>query len=855
MRQLPTGTVTFLFTDIEASTRLLRELGDRYYELLERHHRVLREAIGAAGGLEVSTHGDAFFAVFTDPDDAIRAAAAAQRALDEQDWPNGRKPRVRMGLHTGEGVVGVDDYVGLAVHAAARIAGAAHGNQVVLTRATRDAAARDPDVVELGHHVLKNLEEPVELFQLVVDGLPREFPPLKTLTNANLPLPPTPFVGRTRELRLVRDLLLRDDVRLVTLTGPGGTGKTRLALEVTRELVEKFPNGVSYAALATLTDPALVEPAAADALGVEESGRSLAQALDDYLADRQLLLVLDNFEHVMPAAPAVARLLAKAPGLKVLVTSRERLHLSGEREYSVPPLPPAEAVALFTERARAALPTFEDDELERAAIEEICRRLDRLPLAIELAAARVKLLSPRALEGRLGRRLQLLTGGARDLPERQQTLRATIDWSYELLITAERRLLARLAVFPAGCTLEAAEQVCDASLDELASLVDKSLLGRDVDRDDVRFTLLETIRDYALERLREQGELEELRARHARYFVRFAEGVQGDLRGAGQARALRALESEHPNLRAALDFLHGGGAKELELRLVGALWFFWVVRGHLTEGLAQLERALEGSTGQPPTLQADALKAAAALAQRRGDTARAKRFATESVGLYRALGDPGGVSSALTTLAGAALVEGDGSRARQLYEEALALTRDLDDPFRLASALGNLGYMLLMEGDDERAASLFEEGLVVFRRLSNDEGVARSLLNLGFSAWQRGSLVEASAMMKESLRRFSRIGSREGIAYALEGLAAVAAARLESARASRLLGAAEAVCERIELTLDPFEQAVHGRTVAQARAHLGDEAYRAAVEEGRGLSPEEAAEYALRETEQAVAHA
>ena len=845
-RELPTGTVTFFFTDIEGSTRLLHELGALYQDALAQHHRVLRSAIQGADGLEVSTHGDAFFAVFTDPDRAVEAAAAAQRALTAQEWPGERDIRVRIGLHTGEGVVAVDDYVGIDVHAAARVCSAAHGGQVLLTRATRDALANDTTLVELGHHLLKDLEGSIELFGLAAEGLPGDFPPLKTLTNANLPEPPTPIVGRAREVHAVRELLLRDETRLVTLTGPGGTGKTRLALETARELVEKFPNGVTFVALGAFGDAEFVLPSLGEALGVEgSSGRSLEEALANYLRERRLLLVLDNFEHVIGAAPSIAKLLAAAPGVTALVTSRERLHLSGEQEMVVPPLRPADAVALFMARARAALPTFEDNELDRQAIDEICRRLDGLPLAIELAAARVKLLSPRALQGRLGRRLQLLTGGARDLPERQQTLRATIDWSYELLAATEQRLLARLSVFYSGCTLEAAEEVCEASLDDLASLVDKSLLGRHDRADEIRFVLLETIREYAFERLRDLGEIDELRRRHADHYLGFAEQAHLEMRGAGQVRWLAALDSEHQNLRAAIEYVRGAGEKELELRFVAALWFFWIVHGHLTEGMTTVERALEGSTSQPPLLRADALRTVAALAHRLGDTRRAKMYAKESVGLYREVGDLGGEAAALTTLAGAALVEGDGARARELYEQALDSTRNLNDPFRLASALGNLGYLLLMEGDNDRAGKLFEEGLIVFRRLSSEEGVARSLLNLGFASWQRSAFSEAAALMRESLRRFATIGSREGIAYCLEGLAAEAVSEGNGARAARLLGASEAVCLSLELTLDPFELALHRWSAAEGRRVLGEDVFEREFAAGKALSVDAAAELAL----------
>jgi predicted ATPase/class 3 adenylate cyclase len=844
---LPTGTVTFLFTDIEGSTRLLQELGADYHQALAQHHRVLRAAIGGACGREVSTHGDAFFAVFTAADEAVAAAAAAQRELAVQAWPGGRELRVRMGIHTGVGTFGGDDYVGLDVHTAARVCSAGHGGQVLLTRSAREAIATNSALLELGHHVLKDLEEPVELFQLAVEGLQQEFPPLKTLTNTNLPEPPTPIVGRAREVQFVRDLLLREDTRLVTLTGTGGSGKTRLALEVGRELVEKFPNGVTFVGLGGVADAELVVPLLGEALGVEASGsRSLEQAVADHLRERRLLLIMDNFEHVLGAAPSLAKSVTGALGVTVLVTSRERLHLSGERELTVPPLNPSDAVALFMARAKAALPTFEENELDRQAIEQICRRLDGLPLAIELAAARVKLLSPRALQGRLGRRLQLLTGGARDLPERQQTLRSTIDWSYELLEATEQRLLGRLAVFANGCTLEAAEEVCEASLDDLASLVDKSLVGRDDVGDELRFVLLETIREYAFEKLREAGEVDELRARHAAHYLQFGEQARDELRGAGQARWLGALDKEHTNMRAAIEYVRRAGEKQLELRFVAALWFFWIVHGYLTEGTAIVERALEGSTSQPALLRADALKAGAALAHRMGDTRRAKLYAKESIDLYRELGDLGGEASSLTTLGGVALVEGDSARARQLYEQALALARSLDDPFRLASALGNLGYLLLLDGDNERAARLFEEGLIVFRRLSSEEGVARSELNLAFAAWQRSSFREAEALMKDAIRRFTTIGSREGIAYSLEGLAAVAVSQTDHVRAARLLGASESVRLALELTLDPFEQALHGWTISEARQALAerfDDEHTA----GAAMSLERAAEYALAE--------
>lgn len=832
---LPTGTVTLLFTDIEASTRLVRERGSAWPALLEEHHRLLRKAFGRYRGAEVGVEGDGFFVAFDDPGCAVAGAVAAQHSLATLEGV-----RIRIGMHTGEPRLTELGYVGEDVHRAARIADAGHGGQVLLSEATRDLVP-DATVRDLGEHRLKDLTQPQRLYQLEAEGLEQSFPPLRTLENrpTNLPVQATPLIGRGRELAAVVELVKRPAVRLVTLHGPGGCGKTRLALQAAAELVDDFPDGVYLVGLESVEDPGLVVPTIAQTLGVNETGaHGVDDALRRALGDRTVLLVLDNFEHLLPAAPRLSDLLATTD-LHLVVTSRAALRLSGEYEWPVPPLSHDDAVALFSSRAQVSVT---DENV--GPIGEICRRLDGLPLAIELAAARVKLLSPRALQGRLGRRLQLLTGGARDLPERQQTLRATIDWSYELLEPTEQRLLGRLAVFANGCTLEAAEQVCDASLDDLASLVDKSLLGRDDDGDELRFVLLETIREYAFERLRELGEVDEVRRRHAEHYLSFAELARDELRGAGQARWLASLDKEHPNLRAATEYVRRAGDKEVELRFVSALWFFWIVHGHLTEATAAVDRALEGSTSQPVPLRADALKAGAALAHRMGDTRRAKLYAKESIDLYRELGDLGGEASALTTLGGVALVEGDGTRARQLYEQALDLARTLDDPFRLASALGNLGYLLLMEGDNDRAAHLFEEGLMVFRRLSSEEGVARSELNLAFVAWQRSTFKESEALMKDALRRFGSIGSREGIAYCIEGLAAVAVSGSDYVRAARLLGASAAVFESLELNLDPFELALHGWTVNEARRQLAGE-YEAEHAAGRALSVERASQYAL----------
>ena len=541
--RLPRGTVTFLFTDIEGSTRRLHAVGDaRYAEALAEYRRVVREACGRHGGVEVDVQGDCVFAAFA----AASAAVAAARELSEE-LASGAI-RARVGLHTGTPLIGDEGYVGIDVHRAARIAAAAHGGQVVMSEPT--AALVGEDVQPLGEHLLKDLLGPLRLFQLG-DG---RFPAPRSLGASTLPVQPTPFAGRERELAQVLALLRDPQVRLTTLTGPGGSGKTRLALQAAAETATDFADGVFWVPLQALHDPELVEATIAQAVGARDELRAR-------LGGRHALLVLDNFEQVIDAAANIGALCGSLPDLKVLVTSREPLHLAGEREYPVPPLREGEAVSFFVARARAVTPDFPDDD----AVVEICRRLDCLPLALELAAARVKALSTRDLLRRLDRRLPLLTGGPRDAPERQRTLRATIAWSYELLTPDAQRVFERLAVFVGGCTLEAAEEVCSADVDAVAELVDKSLLGRENER----YAMLETIGEYALERLTTSGELPELRRRHAEYYLDLARAVEDTIRSPQAAAFLDRLERDHHNLRAALDWL-SGATPDRALRL--AVW-------------------------------------------------------------------------------------------------------------------------------------------------------------------------------------------------------------------------------------------------------------------------------------------
>jgi predicted ATPase len=550
-RELPTGTVTFLFTDVEGSTRLLNELGaEGFDEALAEHRRLLRGAFARRGGVEVDTQGDAFFYAFPSPREAVEAAGEGQQALSVGPI------RVRMGLHTGRPHVGSEGYVGEDVHLAARIAAAGHGGQVLVSQATR--ALVDGELADLGEHRVKDFSKPVWIFQLGEE----RFPPLKTISNTNLPRPPSSFVGREREVSDVVELL-QDGARLVTLSGPGGSGKTRLAIEAAGELVPDFRNGVFWIGLAALRDPALVAETVAQTLGAKDG-------LAEHIGERELLLVLDNFEQVVEAASELGSLLESCPNLRLLMTSRELLRIWGEVEYPVPPLQQPEAVELFCARSR----------LERSEeIAELCRRLDDLPLAVELAAARTGVLSPAQILARLSQRLDLLKGG-RDTEARQQTLRATIDWSYELLSEAERRLFARLSVFAGGCTLEAAADVAGADLDTLQSLVDKSLLRHAGER----FWMLETIREFALERLEETAGGKDVRQRHTAYFLELGELARPELLTGNSSIWLDRLQAEHDNIRAVLGDALEHGYADIALRLGSAVSSFWFTRGYWSEG-------------------------------------------------------------------------------------------------------------------------------------------------------------------------------------------------------------------------------------------------------------------------------
>jgi predicted ATPase len=896
---------------------------------VERHDSLLRHAIERHRGVVFRTMGDAFCAAFPLAEDALEAAIAAQRTLDAEGWDPEVVPiRVRMALHTGPGEVRDGDYVGQHLNRLARLLSAGHGGQVLLSEATYALICdRPPDGVsflDLGQHQLKDLDRPEHVYQLLGNALPSNFPPLKT-ENAhsnNLPISPTEFIGRERELQDICGLLSKPQVRLVTLTGPGGTGKTRLSLQVGAALLEQFCNGVFWVPLASVSDPALVLGAIGEALKLMESGsRPLIESLRDYLRQKEMLLVLDNFEQVVSAASSISDLLGAAPQLKVLVTTREVLRLYGEHEYPVPPLrlpdlshlpsvpvlAEYESVRLFVERATNARPGFELAPDNAAAVAEICTRLDGLPLAIELAAARIKFLAAPAILSRLDSRLKLLTSGARDLPARQQTLRGAIDWSYDLLPEQERAFFRRLAVFQGGCTLEAAEVIaCNpvpaatvpASLapleidvfEGLASLVDKSLLRQveQVDSSEPRYVMLETIREYALERLEECGELGAVQSAHALYFLGVAEQGEADIQSPRQKNAIFTLETEHDNLRVALRWtLTDQGDKNAGLRMVHALSRFWHIRGHMSEGRrwagallsAATERtelraaalygagymtflqgateeacnmleesvAIARETGNELTL-AHALFIYGAARAFGGDPVAGRSLGQEGIELFRRLGAVGkpGLNLALLANGVVTFVLGDYGAAHDILDDARQLATSLGDSYTLAQASTYLADLARIDWDYERAGSLYEESLAAFRAVGGRSDIPALLHNLGYVAIAGREYRRAWELFHESLVLQQEIGNQQGVSECLSGFAALAGAQGDPARAACLFGAAEALRSAIGAYMWPAERIECERNLRSARAGLDDASWQASWQEGERLSPEQAVAYALQ---------
>jgi predicted ATPase len=750
VRELPSGTVSLLFTDIAGSTRLLQELGAGYADALANQRRVLRGAFARHHGVEVDTQGDAFFVAFEKTSDAVAAAADAQAALAEAG-----PIRVRIGIHTGEPIRTDEGYVGIDVHRAARIAAAGHGGQILLSQSTRELV--DPaGLRDLGEHRLKDVGE-IRLYQVGDET----FPPLKSLNQTNLPLPPGPLVGRKRELADLLRLVRVDRSRLVTITGPGGIGKTRLALDAAAELVTDFDDGAWFVDLSAVRDPQLVEPAIAAALSVPGD-------LADQLRARDLLLVLDNLEQVIDAAPDIGGLLETCPHLAVVATTREPLRLRLEREYPLPPLAEAPAVELFRQRAQAIVPAFDADYQQ---LTELCLRLERIPLAIELAAARVKILSTEELLSRLERRLPLLTGGARDAPERQRTLRATIEWSYELLNDDEQRLFGRLAVFAGGWTLQAAEEVCDADIDLLHSLVDKNVVRAEEDR----FRMLETIREYALERFEESNETEQLRSRHAEYFLALALRAEPEVTGAEQHLWLDRLAADYENLRATFEgFAATPGGAVKGLRLASALVLFWFNRSLYRDGLHWLERMLEATEDEATVARAGALWGAGLLWTLVGNEERAAPRLEQSLALARRLGDDTNIARSLEVLGLLAFFENDSRRARDLLEESVEVARKANDHWGLADGLGTLGSIYPLQGEFDRADAVGAEAQAIGRKYGDRQGIRMANFGLALTAARRGRLSAARSLSEEGLAICREIGDLWFVSYFLWILAATA---------------------------------------------------------------------------------
>lgn len=927
MQKLPSGTVTFLFTDIEGSTKLWQEHPKHIRYALIRHDALAAEAISHQGGILVKGRGegDSLFAVFPRATDAVTAAITFQRALLTESWPLESPLRVRIALHTGETDLRDGDYYGSAVNRCARLRSIAHGGQVLLSRTAFDLVRDDlPTPIglrDLGEHRLSELYRTEQVFQLLHPELRAEFPPLSSLDNLpnNLPQQPTSFIGREKEIDEIKALVQKS--RLLTLTGPGGSGKTRLSLQVAADLLNSERDGVWLVELAALLDPSLVPQAVAQVLNIPEAvGMFGTKAVVEWLKPKRLLLVLDNCEHLVAAcASFAAEVLRSCPSIHVLASSRQPLGVAGEYAYRVPSLSMPdpkktettealsqyEAVRLFIERAQTVLPSFTITNANAPALVQVCWRLDGIPLALELAAARVRSLSVEVINTRLDDRFGLLTSGARNTFPRQQTLRALIDWSYNLLGDKEKSLLNRLSVFVGGGTLSALEFSCSGQgieygevLDLLTSLVDKSLVVYDGGTPGgERYYLLETIRQYAGDRLTESVDAEAAYMRHASWCLALAEEAEPQLVGPDAAMWLERLETEHDNLRAALSrYGQQAMGSAAGLRLAGALWRFWAIRGYSAEALRWLYSALERTKeyetiGDEEALGAwaKALKGAGRLESRQGnhvvaetlyeqslairrrlgdqegiahllsdlgmsvsaqgDFVRARALLEESLAIRRQLEDEGGVARCLNSLGNVSFNHGDYARARILYEESLAIKKSLNDQGGIASTLGNLARIASAQGDFVGTMALLEQELTIRQMLRDQAGIIYTLQMMANTAAQRGDLIAARSLLEESLKTGRELGDKTAIAHSLEGMVGMALEQSHLMRAAKLMGAAAFLREAIRIPASHTQQSVIVQQVAAARAALGDDSFLTAWTEGRAMALEQAVEYALSDEE------
>ena len=811
-RDLPSGQVTLVFTDIEGSTKLLHKLGaEDYAHALAEHRRLLRDAFGRHGGVEIDTQGDAFFYAFPDARDAVSAADEGREALRPGQI------HVRVGIHTGTPHLGSEGYVGHDVHLGARIGAAGHGGQVLLSDATRVAGALAAEaLIDLGEHRLKDIDRPTRILQLGVE----RFPPLNTITNTNLPRPASTFVGREQEVDTLVTLI-RNGARLVTLTGPGGSGKTRLSIEAAAELVPDQKAGTFWVELAPIRDPALVPGEIAKTLGA-------ANGLSDHIGERQMLLVLDNLEQVLDAAPALADLVEACANLTVLATSRERLRVRGEVEYPVQPLAERDAIALFVVRAGLAEP----DE----AVRELCAALDEMPLAIELAAARAKVLAPAQILARLSQRLDLFIGG-RDAEPRQRTLRSTIEWSHDLLDERAQRLFARLSVFVGGCMLESAERVAGADLDTLQSLVEKSL----VRRSDARFWMYETIREFAAERLEASGEAESIRLRHDKHFLELTEEAEPHLvresltrPGPWQVR----IDVERDNIRAAMDRFEVKGEAKHALRMASALAWFFSEKGPIAEGRRYLESALALGNGSA-ALRTKALSALAQTAAAMGDLAQAKVAGEESLAQYRELGDTWQIGAGVHNLGYIAAESGDWGTARKLFEESVVLFQQAGDEDYALWCTRSLGWTYHDTGDYARAREIHESNLRRAREVGNTGVEATTLGVLGGILLDEGKAHEAFPYIEQAYRMHAESGATIDVAIDLWRFAKALGGVGRAEEAAQLASLSDALREELGSRV-PWVEREADKTLAHVKAQLDPVVFRDAWERGKRLSIERA---------------
>jgi len=822
MAQPSTATVTFLFTDIEGSTRRWENFPEAMAQAVQRHDTLMREVIARHGGMVFKTIGDAFCAAFPDALEALNATVEAQRAIQAEEWGEVAPLRVRMGLHTGAAQTRDNDFFGPTVNRVARLMSIGHGGQILLSGSTRglvvDRMPPDLGWTDLGEHRLKDLSRAEHVWQIVAPDLQAEFPAVRSLNRRehNLPVHPTSLIGRDEEVRAVVALLRQPETRLVTLSGPGGTGKSRLALQVGAECLDDFQDGVFFVALAAATEAAGVITAIAETLNCKETaGETLLASLTQSLREKRLLLILDNFEQVTSAAPVLSDLMAAAAGVKMLVTSRIVLRLRGEREFPVPTLgspslkaklSPEEAlgfpsVALFVERAQASRPDFAITADNVAAVTEICRRLDGLPLAIELAAARIKMLAPSAMLGYLKSRLKLLTGGARDLPERQRTLRNAIAWSYDLLTAEEQSLLRHLSVFPGGCSFLSAEAVAQAPdgpeldvFEGLASLVDKSLLRQSERAGEESFVMLETIREFSGEKLAAAGE-------ESGAMDRFAAFYRDQILGEPEDSTTWDQEGEELNARAALDHMLAHGDAASAAAVTGAMASWWERRGLFTEWRGYAQRCLgRESEISDRALVAELLRTLGWFAHLQGEDEDANRLEERSLALYRAIPDAVGEATALNNLALIAQARGDAVLAKELFEESLAVVRALGDGAREASRLSNLGILASEQGEFDVAASRLFEAAERYASLGDRNGTAACWCNLGDLELRRGDFERAIEFSGKSLGLFRELGDRRGIAIGLANMAVAHQGRGEPALAGQLAREADAIARECGMT-------------------------------------------------------